>query len=219
MPQAKADALMNNPSQIRGLPLCFYGCPKTATMRPRSTDNPYASSITNSYYRGSCPDTRAHSSSTENNGSSLEKELTRGGDSLYEDDELFPPLNSDSEEDNDNRSGVAELHRRQRHGRSRNNSRRRRRRHNQHSSYGRTRDSEAAICASLNSVESLLSESVLAQKLSFPGDENFGDSSHGVQSDASFPHAESAALISQAPSSTYHNCLVVMSVLLLLLYS
>jgi len=38
MPAANLTSLLSDSKRIRGLPLCFYGCPKTASIRPRSVD-------------------------------------------------------------------------------------------------------------------------------------------------------------------------------------
>ena len=55
MPQANASILSTDLHRTnKGLPLCFYGCPRTASMKPRSVDPAHR-----------CPTSGGESSSTE----------------------------------------------------------------------------------------------------------------------------------------------------------
>jgi len=55
MPQANASVLSTDLTRSnKGLPLCFYGCPRTASMKPRSVDPAHR-----------CPPSGSEASSTE----------------------------------------------------------------------------------------------------------------------------------------------------------
>ncbi|CAG7819100.1 unnamed protein product [Allacma fusca] len=126
MPQVQVNSFVNDPARLRGLPLCFYGCPKTATMKPRSAET--TASLCANY---------------DSSSSSTVSEFPSGG-----------------------------------------------------SSGGNTIN--AAICASYKSVQSILSQSTVAEhKLAFPGEGNFGSSSS--ENPAEQYHVENSALTSQSP--------------------
>ena len=154
MPQAQVNNFVNDPARLRGLPLCFYGCPKTATMKPRSVDTP-ASRCAN------------YDASATGSSASEFPSGSGGGSNAISD----------------------------------------------------------AICASLQSVQNILSESkVVEQKLAFPGQENFASSSSSTTSyenSAEHFHVENSALTSQSVRLFYgsHSLLLHFSCLLYIILS
>ncbi|CAL8072209.1 unnamed protein product [Orchesella dallaii] len=235
MPQVTVENLMSEPKRIRGLPLCYYGCPRAAANRQRSTDGVVGRSNNGggSYYKSHCPafpppieesevppspsssslassseDIQSDSVQPQDFSSSLSAEF------LQEDDEEESDEGDDSSPESSSIPLASDV--------IAGNTRRRHRASSHESNGGTT----AVICASLNSVHRVLADStVVSHKLRLPGEDNFssspssstnGDSSL-MSSDANFAHVMNSALTSQsAPMSRYHSAFVYLVVILIL---
>jgi len=216
MPESLAQSFMAEPKRLRGLPLCFYGCPRTATIKPRSTDGPTARSATptaTNYYKSTCPNPevleeempQADSSGVVDKPrpSSPKPISLRGLSPSQEETEFSSSLSAEFLSQGGSGSGSFA-----------------------NSDFGGQRSqrssssSTAVICASLTSVHDILSESnIIGQRLSFPGEESLGDSSssshHHHSADSSFVNVMNSALTSQSsPVSRFHCIFVYLTVIL-----
>lgn len=213
MPESAAQNFMSEPKRLRGLPLCFYGCPRTATMKPKSSESSSvsarsasppssASSTNNNYYKSQCPNPELVSE---------EEDLPQADASVPSPIPNTNPNPLKPEEAEFSGSLSAEFL-------------------SQSSSFANTdfggqrsqrshSSSTAVICASLNNVHTILSDTtVVGQKLTFPGDDHFIESVHHRHhpQDNSFVSFSSAALTSQsAPSSRFHFVFVYLTVVLI----
>lgn len=229
MPQMNVESLMSEPKRIRGLPLCFYGCPRAAANRQRSVDSGSggrSSSGSGSYYKSNCPafpppepdnlstPSPASSSSVEEPQSDSVQPADFSGSLSAE----FLEEDEDEEEDMSPESSSIPLASDVIAG----NTRRRHRASSHESNGGGT---TAVICASLNSVHRVLRDStVVGYRLRLPGEDNFtsSPSSAGgdsyIPSDANFAHVMNSALTSQsAPISRYHSAFVYLVVILIMI--
>jgi hypothetical protein len=201
MPETSAQNFMSEPKRLRGLPLCFYGCPRTATMKPKSSEptiSPRSASpvpSTNNYYKSQCPDPETLPDEED--------------DDLPQADASAPaphPKAQRTEETEFSGSLSAEFL-------------------SQSSSFANTdfggqrsqrshSSSTAVICASLNNVHDILSDTtIVGQKLKFPGDDSLIESVHHHHHSQDTSFSSAAALTSQsAPISRFHFLFVYLTV-------
>lgn len=227
MPQRTVENLMGEPKRIRGLPLCYYGCPRAAANRQRSADG--GGSVGRSHggsghFKSTCPAFPLPTPELEQSPpptSSVSAEEPQS-DSVQPQDfssslsaEFLQEDEDEEGEDFSSESASIPLASDVIAGTTR-----RRHRASSHEGNG---GSTAVICASLNSVHRVLKDTtIVSQKLRLPGEDNFSSSppsSNGdLMSDDSFnSHVMNSALTSQsAPISRYHSAFVYVIVILTL---
>lgn len=233
MPQITVENLMSEPKRIRGLPLCYYGCPRAAANRQRSADSGSVgrSNSGGSYYKSNCPAfppptvESEHSSPSPLTASAEEPQSDSGQPQDFSSSLSAEFLHEDEDEDEDDMSPesssiplasdvIA-------------GTTRRRHRASSHESNGGGGTS-AVICASLNSVHRVLADStVVGYRLRLPGEDNFSSSPSSSPNDDSYmssdstllltAHVMNSALTSQSsPISRYHSVFVYLVVILIL---
>jgi len=244
MPESAAQSFMTEPDKLRGLPLCFYGCPRTATIKPNTREStgghtarsasPPSSSVSSStnYYRSNCP--RPLSSDSSSSSPPVPRHVNGHKNDNNDDDELpqgdspssSPPKVKSEETQEFSGSlipGSAEFLSQGEFSMSRTDFGGQR-------SHRSSSSSTAVICASLNSVHAVLSEcTTVANRLKFPGEEAFSAASSGAGSPSSnlhrhsfddFASVMSSSLVSQsAPASQFHFVFVCFSVILVVAFS
>lgn len=223
MPQASAQGFMSEPKRLRGLPLCFYGCPRTATMRPKplaessslstksgATSTSSSSSSTNNnnnYYKSKCPNPEVGKGSVDD----YELPQADGApSSVHPSSPASKPQRRRSEDTEFSGSLSAEFL-------------------SQSSSFANTdfggqrsqrshSSNTAVICASLNSVHAVLLDTVVVGvKLKFPGDGNFIDLYNSQ--DSNFVSFSSALTSQSSPVSKFHCVFVYLTATLIFAWS
>ncbi len=227
MPQTVAQEFITEPKRLRGLPLCFYGCPRTATMKPAvnldsssSSSSMSARSASSSknnnnnnhqYYKSKCPNPEIDLRSSDDDAE-LPQADGAASISISNPSASSFSVRRSREESEFSGSLSAEFL-------SQSSTDFGGQRSQRSSSSSSSNTNTAVICASLNSVHQVLSDTVVVGlKLNFPGDGSSID--HNLHyHDSNFVSFSSALTSQSAPLSKFHCVFVYLTVVLIFTWS